>query len=57
VNEWVWMAAVGAAFGAGQWWGQRRTIRWVAQLLVEGVLRWGPGWPVPVVRLGKEGDA
>lgn len=57
MSEWIWVAAVGAAFGAGEWWGRRRAIRWVAQLLVEGVLRWGPGWPVPVVRLGKEGDA
>lgn len=57
MSEWIWMAAVGAAFVAGEWWGQRRTIRRVAQLLVEGVLRWGSGWPVPVVRLDKEGDA
>jgi hypothetical protein len=56
MSEWIWVAAVGAAFGAGEWWGRRRTIRWVAQLLVEDVLRWGPGWPVPVVRLGKGGD-
>lgn len=57
MNEWIWMAVVGAAFWAGQWWGERQAIRRVARLLVEGVLRWGPGWPAPVVRLGKEGDA
>lgn len=52
MNEWIWMAAMGAAFGAGAWWGERQTIRRVARMFVAGVLRWGPNAPPrePAVR-------
>lgn len=48
MSEWLWVVAVVAAFWAGQWWGERQALHDVARMIVEDILRWGPG---------KEGDA
>lgn len=45
MSEWLWVVAVGVAFGAGVWWGERLTIAKVARMLVVGILRWGPNVP------------
>ena len=35
-----WAAALGATFGLGVWWGERRAIRRVAKLIGAGLLAW-----------------
>lgn len=32
MNEWIWIAMVGAAFGAGRWWGGAELRRFLAAL-------------------------
>lgn len=41
MGEWIWWVAMGAAFGAGAWWGERQAIRRVALMIAAGVLNWG----------------
>ena len=52
MSEWIWLAAVGAAFGAGAWWGERRAVLRVARMIAADILRWGPNAPPrePTVR-------